>query len=219
MYIYIHIYIYIYIHIYIYICIHINIHIHIYVYDSSQIGNNASKECTKMCPSSDPLVSVSNLDKITIVRFAADSTEDAYVLLAEILKPLSSGLLHELPLPYADRIHSLKKNNVYDSYIHRTANTSDKIIDTADININCDDGNKIMLSIDRHNSNLKGENQVKLNSDINLVGKKRNFNDTENDEHNYDEITVGSAITALMKYDDIDAIESSSSTQNNKKTH
>ena len=41
------------------------------------------------------------------MRFAAHTSEDCYELLAEILSPLSSGALEELPKPYADRIHSL----------------------------------------------------------------------------------------------------------------
>lgn len=48
------------------------------------------------------------------MRFAAHTTEDGYELLAEMLSPLSSGDLRELPKPYADRIHSLpaaKKRN------------------------------------------------------------------------------------------------------------
>lgn len=64
---------------------------------------------------SEPLVSVSNLgSNVTIVRFAAHTAEDGYELLAEMLSPLSSGDLEELPKPYADRIHSLpagKKRN------------------------------------------------------------------------------------------------------------
>jgi hypothetical protein len=193
-------------------------------FNSSHIGNSENKEFTKICPPNDPLVSVSNLDKITIVRFAADSTEDAYILLAEILKPLSSGLLYDLPQPYADRIHTLKKNNIYDSNINSistantctsTANTSNKIIDTA--NINSDDSNKSLLSIDRHNCNIEKDTDAKLKSDINLIGKKRSFNDTEYDDNNYSEITIGTAISALMKYDEINAMELSLSTQNNKK--
>lgn len=55
-----------------------------------------------------PLVSASNLgNDISIVRFAADSTEDAYKLLADLLSPLAKEELMGLPMPYADRIHSL----------------------------------------------------------------------------------------------------------------
>lgn len=61
-----------------------------------------------MISPSEPLVSVSSLgSNVTIVRFAAHTTEDCYELLAEILSPLSSGALEELPKPYADRIHRL----------------------------------------------------------------------------------------------------------------
>lgn len=56
----------------------------------------------------EPIVSVSNLgNNVTIVRFASDSTEDAYKLLFEILAPLCVGALRELPKPYADRINCL----------------------------------------------------------------------------------------------------------------
>jgi hypothetical protein len=172
---------------------------------SSQIGNNTSKEFTKMCPPNDPLVSVSNLDKVTIVRFAADSTEDAYRLLAEILKPLSSGLLHELLQPYADRIHSLKKNIVPDTgsntHSANTADVSDNDMDTANTNNKDDHSNDSMLSINQHNCNIEGDNHVKRTNDINLIRKKRSLNDIEYDNKNYDEANVGSAIAALLKYD------------------
>lgn len=51
-------------------------------------------------------------NSVTIIRFAADSTEDAYKLLAETLGPLSSGILTGLPKPYADRIHCLAEDTV-----------------------------------------------------------------------------------------------------------
>lgn len=178
----------------------------IFDFCSSQIGNNTSKEFTKMCPPSDPLVSVSNLDKVTIVRFAADSTEDAYMLLAEILKPLSTGLLHEFPQPYADRIHSLKKNFVPDTssntHSTNTADASDKGINTADTSKD-DRSNDSMLSKNKQNYNIEGGNHVKRTNDIGLIGKKRSLNDIEYINKNYDEINVGSAIAALLKYDKI----------------
>jgi hypothetical protein len=160
-----------------------------------------------MCPPNDPLVSVSNLDKVTIVRFAADSTEDAYILLAEILKPLSSGLLHELPQPYADRIHSLKKNTVPDTssntHSTNTADVSDEGIDTANTSNKDDHSNDSMLSKNQQNYYIEGDNHVKRTNDINLIGKKRSLNDIEYDNKNYDEVNVGSAIAALLKYDQI----------------
>lgn len=51
-------------------------------------------------------------DDVTILRFAADSTEDAYILLAEILKPLATGRLCNLPKPYMDRIHCLNEEEL-----------------------------------------------------------------------------------------------------------
>lgn len=60
-------------------------------------------------PVGEPLVSVSQLgDGLCIVRFAAHSTEDAYVFLAHLLSPLVGGGLSKLPHPYADRIHYSK---------------------------------------------------------------------------------------------------------------
>lgn len=78
-----------------------------------------------LIPEGDPLVSVSDLGHgASIVRFAAHSTEDAYHLLFEILRPVADegGLQiasqqqlpqqpqqqqqqQQLPSPYADRIH------------------------------------------------------------------------------------------------------------------
>ena len=70
-------------------------------------------EKIKIVPPSDPLVSVSNLGPdFSLIRFAADSTEDAYKLLSDILKPLCTGNLKDLPKPYSDRIHCLNSEDV-----------------------------------------------------------------------------------------------------------
>ena len=64
----------------------------------------------------EPLVSVSKLgEKISVLRFAADSTEDAYKLLAEVLKPMAVGKLSKMPKPYVDRIHSLVGQDLHQS--------------------------------------------------------------------------------------------------------
>ena len=54
------------------------------------------------------LVSVSHLGVgVTVVRFIAYSTEDAYIFLMELLAPLSTGVLSCLIPPYSDRVHRL----------------------------------------------------------------------------------------------------------------
>ena len=108
---------------------------------------------------------------MTIVRFAADSTEDAYILLAEILKPLSTGRLCDLPRPYSDRIHCLSTEEL-DS---NDAINSDK---SADIN---------------------GSNHI---------GKKRPIGSIEAASRpapHSTPTTLGSAIIAMKKYDEIAA--------------
>ena len=59
----------------------------------------------------EPLVAVSQLgDGLCVVRFAAESTEDAYLFLHDLLAPLASGALSSMPPPYADRLHSLPRH-------------------------------------------------------------------------------------------------------------
>jgi hypothetical protein len=70
-------------------------------------GSSVGKNKNLILPDK-PLVSSSNLGKdVTILRFAADSTEDAYKFLAEVLGPLCTGDLVGFPMPYADRLHCL----------------------------------------------------------------------------------------------------------------
>ena len=58
------------------------------------------------------------------MRFAAHTTEDCYELLAEILSPLSSGALEELPKPYADRIHRLPAKQKRDASLNMESTTT-----------------------------------------------------------------------------------------------
>ena len=91
-------------------------------------------EKIKIVPPSDPLVSVSNLGPdFSLIRFAADSTEDAYKLLSDILKPLCTGDLKDLPKPYSDRIHCLNSEDLTtDSTIKKNLTTDSTITVTDD---------------------------------------------------------------------------------------
>ena len=91
-------------------------------------------EQIKIVPPSDPLVSVSNLGpNFTLIRFAADSTEDAYKLLSDILKPLCTGDLKDLPKPYSDRIHCLNSEDlITDSTIKKNLTTDSTVTVTDD---------------------------------------------------------------------------------------
>ena len=65
------------------------------------------------------LVSVSNLgDGVTVVRFIAYSTEDAYMFLMELLAPLSTGVLSSLTPPYSDRVHRLPCDTGHSRVVH-----------------------------------------------------------------------------------------------------
>ena len=126
----------------------------------------------------DPLVSVSNLgEKISVLRFAADSTEDAYKLLAEVLKPLAAGKLSGMQKPYADRIHSLVGQDFRQS-------RKDKLV-TIDSDVIIKSGDKRRIEF--------------VNDDItsNVSSTAKNPNLDPNDR------MLGSAIRAMRKYDEM----------------